>query len=92
MSDSGNATSGSDLRKQEPIDRREGSDELASRLIGRATSIRGVIYFFEAAKRRSRCGSVRGIPVLSSHFSPGLAPHVEQRTKRARSFFVFIAT
>src|SRR5258707_15368532 len=24
-----------------------------------------------AIKRRSRCGSVRGCPVLSSHFSPG---------------------
>lgn len=33
-----------------------------------------------AIKRRSRCGSVRGCPVLSSHFSPGPAPHVGQRT------------
>ena len=31
-------------------------------------------------KRRSRCGSVRGCPVLSSHFSPGPAPQVGQRT------------
>jgi hypothetical protein len=63
-----------------------------SGLIGRATSIRGLLYFSEAAKRRSRCGSVRGMPVLSLHFSPGLAPHVEQRTIRACSFFAFIAT
>jgi hypothetical protein len=33
-----------------------------------------------AANRRSRCGSVRGCPVVSSHFSPGPAPHVGQRT------------
>jgi hypothetical protein len=33
-----------------------------------------------AIKRRSRCGSVRGRPVLSSHFSPGAAPHVGHRT------------
>src|ERR1700688_1035347 len=31
-------------------------------------------------KRRSRCGKTRGFPVLSSHFSPGLAPQVGQRT------------
>jgi hypothetical protein len=49
-------------------------------------------YFSQAAKRRPRCGSVRGMPVLSSHFSPGLAPHVEQRTIRGCSFFAFIAT
>jgi hypothetical protein len=30
----------------------------------------------DASKRRSRCGCVRGCPVLSSHFSPGPAPHV----------------
>jgi len=28
---------------------------------------------------RSRCGSVRGWPELSSHVSPGAAPHVGQR-------------
>ena|SRR5947207_2312066 len=28
---------------------------------------------------RSRCGLVRGWPVLSSHFSPGAAPHVGHR-------------
>jgi hypothetical protein len=39
-------------------------------------------YLSEAAKRRSRCGSVRGWPVVSSHFSPGLAPQVGQRTAR----------
>ena len=33
-----------------------------------------------ATNRRSRCGSVRGSPVLSSHFSPGAAPQVGQRT------------
>jgi hypothetical protein len=37
-------------------------------------------YFSEAAKRRSRCGSVRGWPVVSSHLSPGFAPQVGQRT------------
>src|ERR1700722_136796 len=35
---------------------------------------------FPAANRRSRCGSVRGCPVVSSHFLPGPAPHVGQRT------------
>jgi hypothetical protein len=44
-------------------------------------------YLSEAANRRSRWGSVRGWPVLSSHFSPGFAPHVGQRTSRA-SFFL----
>jgi hypothetical protein len=48
-------------------------------------------YFSEAAKRRSRCGSVRGWPVLSSHFSPGLAPHVGQRTVMVTFFLAFIA-
>ena len=37
-------------------------------------------YLSEAARRRSRWGSVRGCPVLSSHFSPGLAPQVGHRT------------
>src|SRR5581483_7205741 len=36
-------------------------------------------HFSEAARRRSRWGSVRGCPVLSSHFSPGLAPQVGHR-------------
>jgi hypothetical protein len=40
-------------------------------------------YLSEAAKRRSRCGSVRSLPVLSSHFFPGLAPQVGQRIARA---------
>ena len=35
-----------------------------------------------AINRRSRCGSVRGSPVLNSHFSPGSAPQVGQRTAR----------
>ena len=35
---------------------------------------------FLEIKRRSRRGSVRGCPVLSSHFSPGPAPQVGQRT------------
>jgi hypothetical protein len=33
-----------------------------------------------AIRRRSRCGPVRGWPVLSWHFSPGAAPHVGQAT------------
>ena len=33
--------------------------------------------------RRSLCGSVRGWPVLSSHFFPGGAPHIGHRTLRA---------
>jgi len=33
-----------------------------------------------ASSRRSRCGCVRGCPVLSSHFLPGPAPQVGQRT------------
>jgi hypothetical protein len=32
-----------------------------------------------AINRRSRCGEVRGWPVLSSHFCPGAAPQVGQR-------------
>src|SRR5437588_8870151 len=49
-------------------------------------------YLSEAARRRSRWGSVRGCPVLSSHFSPGLAPQVGQRTAKAGIRFVFMAT
>jgi hypothetical protein len=49
-------------------------------------------YFSEPAKRRSRCGSVRGKPVLNSHFSPGFAPQVGQRTDRASFFLVFMAS
>jgi membrane protein YqaA with SNARE-associated domain len=48
--------------------------------------------FSAAAKRRSRCGSVRGRPVLSSHFSPGLAPQAGQRTVRACSCWAVMAT
>jgi hypothetical protein len=33
-----------------------------------------------AVRRRSRCGFVRGSPVLSSHFSRGFAPQVGQGT------------
>src|ERR1700733_248717 len=33
-----------------------------------------------AIHTRSRCGVVRGCPVLSSHFSPGAAPQVGHRT------------
>jgi len=35
-------------------------------------------YLSEATSRRSRWGSVRGKPVLSSHFAPGFAPQVGQ--------------
>jgi hypothetical protein len=47
-------------------------------------------YLSEATKRRSRCGLVRGRPVLSSHFSPGFAPHVGQRTASASFVLAFI--
>jgi hypothetical protein len=44
-----------------------------------------------AARRRSRCGVLRGWPVPSSHFSPGFAPQVGQRIANIRfagtSFF-----
>src|SRR6185437_3683597 len=53
-------------------------------------SLRGKIYLSEAAKRRSRWGSVRGKPVLSSHFSPGRAPHVGQRTDSACFWLTFM--
>jgi hypothetical protein len=87
------ATAGSDLWTQEPIDRREVSDERSNLRINRAGHFDSrTHYFSEAARRRSRCGFVRGMPVLSSHFSPGLAPQVEQRTIRACAFFAFIAT
>jgi hypothetical protein len=49
-------------------------------------------HFFRAAKRRSRCGSVRGSPALSSHFSPGFAPQVGQRTAKASFSVAFMAT
>ena len=48
-------------------------------------------YLSDAARRRSRCGSVRGRPVLSSHFSPGLAPQVGQRTDSACFSLTFIS-
>ena len=47
--------------------------------------------FLDAAKRRSLCESVRGRPVLSSHFSPGFAPHVGQRIAEASFCVVFIS-
>jgi hypothetical protein len=47
-------------------------------------------YFPEAASRRSRWGSVRGSPVLSSHFSPGFAPQVGQRIDRTFFLVTFI--
>ena len=34
---------------------------------------------FATLHRLSRCGSARGWPVVSSHFSPGAAPQVGQR-------------
>src|ERR1700739_3993642 len=49
-------------------------------------------HFSEAVRRRSRCGSVRGNPVLSSHFSPGFAPHVGQRTASASFWVTFMPT
>lgn len=52
----------------------------------------GETYLSEAARRRSRWGSVRGKPVLSSHFSPGLDPHVGQRTDSACFSLTFILT
>jgi len=47
-------------------------------------------YFSAAASLRSRCGEVRGWPVLSSHFSPRLAPQVGHRMARIGSFGGFI--
>ena len=44
------------------------------------------------SQSRCRCGSVRGWPVLSSHFFPGLAPQTGQRTAKACFSVVFIAT
>jgi len=49
-------------------------------------------YLSEPIRRRSRCGLVRGSPVLSSHFSPGFAPQVGQRTTRASFSLAFMAT
>jgi len=43
-----------------------------------------------AISRRSRCGSVRAWPVPSSHFCPGAAPQVGQRTASAGFFLVFM--
>lgn len=47
-----------------------------------------------AIKRRSRCGILRGNPVLNSHFAPGAAPHVGQRIASdfcPCSFFLVLA-
>jgi hypothetical protein len=93
VTDSGNASGDSALWTQETIDRREVSDKLSRLRVNRAGTFDSrTHYFSEAAKRRSRCGSVRGMPVQGSHFSPGLAPHVEQRTIRACPMFAFITT
>src|SRR5580658_6529507 len=40
----------------------------------------GPFWWSLASNRLSRCGLVRGWPVLSSHFSFGAAPHVGQET------------
>ena len=62
-------------------------------LLCRVEDRRGLSYFCAArSKRRSLCGSVRGSPVLSSHFSFGLAPQVGQRTFKAGTFLVFMPT
>ena len=45
------------------------------------------LHLSEPARRRSRCGSVRGRPVLSSHFSLGFAPHVGIEPPRLVSVF-----
>lgn len=50
------------------------------------------LHFSEPAKRRSLCGSVRGRPVLSSHFSFGFAPQVGHRTAKASCFLDFMAS
>jgi len=47
-------------------------------------------YSFSVTKHRAGCGSVRGSPVLSSHFSRGLAPQVGQRTAKACFFSAFM--
>ncbi len=44
----------------------------------------------DAVRRRSRWGSVRGWPVLSSHLSPGLAPQVAQDTANTRLCVIFM--
>lgn len=49
-------------------------------------------YSSVAIERRSRWGLVRGNPVLSSHFSPGLAPQVGQRMANASFGSAFIAS
>ena len=47
-------------------------------------------YVFSPASRRAGWGSLRGCPMLSSHFSRGLAPQVGQRTLKALSFAAFM--
>jgi hypothetical protein len=47
---------------------------------------RSVIIQSAAMDLRSRCGSVLGRPVLSSHFSPGAAPQIGHRTASAVRF------
>src|ERR1700741_4680763 len=62
-------------------------------LLCRVEDRRGLSDFCAArSKRRSLCGSVRGSPVRSSHFSFGLAPEVGQRTFKAGTFLVFMRT
>ncbi len=61
-------------------------------LLSQANAALGTPYFFSAAKLRAGCDSVRGDPVLSSHFSRGLAPQLGQRTPKACSFEAFMTT
>jgi hypothetical protein len=55
-----------------------------------ANAVLLTLHSFSAAKHRAGWGSVRGSPVLSSHFSFRLAPQVGQRTPKACSFSAFM--
>ena len=72
-------------------------NEVFDRLSSRSQSRRSPetppgTHLSEPTRRRSRCGSVRGKPVLSSHFSPAFAPHVGHRTDSACFFLAFMDT
>ena len=70
----------------------------ASQTLGRhhPVILVGIFSWSAAVNRRSRCGSKRGWPVASSHFSPDAAPQVGQRIVSTcfglSSFFMALAS
>jgi hypothetical protein len=78
---SGSASSSASQKQPRNDDWRKIAISLIDPDFGRTNGLAHFLCWLQSAaiNRRSRCGSVRGCPVLSSHFSPGLAPQVGQR-------------